>query len=94
MLSPGWIQMPFPVGLTRLWDCERGLKRGYKYPQDPDLADDLELAGEAAVPTDSVLPISSKLPLAPGGELGLVPGSKVEQEEGPASSTEQGSELQ
>ena len=40
------------------------------------------------------LAISSRLPLAPGEDGGLVPGRKVEQEEGLAGSSEQGSKLE
>ena len=27
-LSPCWLQMSFPVGLTEMWGCERRVKKG------------------------------------------------------------------
>lgn len=61
-------------------------------PQGFNLADGLEGAGEAVVITGSLLTISSKLFLAPGGDSDLVLGREVEQEEDLARSSEQGSE--
>ena len=27
-LSPRWLQMFFPIGLTEMWGCERRVKKG------------------------------------------------------------------
>ena len=56
--------------------------------------DDLNLVEKQLFARKAHLTISSRLLLAPGEDWGLVPGRKVEQEEGLDGFSEQGSKLE